>query len=111
VSRALQTSPIAPSGCWIRLLRQSHAALPIAGERNHERHKSQGSAVPRIERHGPLGSLAKGGEVAAKEVHSREFFPAHLAGRINLNGPPSGLARALQRFLPRIEPIEILQLV
>src|ERR1035438_10866050 len=90
-------------------LRQSHAALPIAGERNHDRHKSQGGALPRIERHGPLRSLAKGVEIATKEVHSREFFPAHLAGGINLNGSPGGLTRPLERFLPRIEPIEILQ--
>src|ERR1022692_4084629 len=32
-------------------LRQSHTALPIAGERNHDRHISQGGAVSRIERH------------------------------------------------------------
>src|ERR1019366_4561970 len=92
-------------------LRQSHTALPIAGERNHDRHISQGGAVSRIERHGPLRSLAKGGEIATKEVHSREFFPAQLAGRINLNGPPGGLTRALQRFLLRIEPVEIFKLV
>jgi hypothetical protein len=30
-------------------LRQSHAALPITGERNYDRHISQGGAVPRIE--------------------------------------------------------------
>ena len=61
-------------------LRQSHAALPIAGERNHGRHGGQDGAVPRIERHGPLRSLAKRGEIATKEVHIRELFPAHLAG-------------------------------
>src|ERR1019366_9706923 len=94
-----------------RSLRQSHAALPIAGECNHDRHPSQGGAVPRIERHGPLRSLAKGGEIAAKELRSREFSPSHLAGWINLDRPPGGLTRALQRFLPWIEPVEILQMV
>ncbi|HMD50767.1 MAG TPA: hypothetical protein VKG79_16765, partial [Bryobacteraceae bacterium] len=94
-----------------RPLRQSHAALPIAGERDHDRHIRQGSAIPRIERHGPLRSLAKGGEVAIKEVHRRKFFPTHLASRINLNRPPGGISGAIQRFLPWIEPIEILQLV
>lgn len=94
-----------------RSLRQSHAALPIAGKGNHDRHISQGAAVSRIERHGPLGSLAKRGKIATKELHGREFLPAHLAGGINLNGPPGSLPRALQRFLLWIEPIKILQLV
>jgi hypothetical protein len=34
-----------------------------------------------------LRSLAKRGEIATKEVHIRELFPAHLAGRINLKAP------------------------
>src|ERR1700683_1501870 len=94
-----------------RSLRQSDAALPIAGERNHDGQESTGGAVPRVERNGPLCILAERGEIASKEVHRREFFPTHLAGRINLDGSPGGLARALQRFLPRIEPIEILKQV
>src|ERR1022692_3582855 len=86
-----------------RSLGKRKAAFPIAGEPNHERHVGPGDAIARIERHGPLRSLAKCSEIAAKEVHSREFFPAHLAGRINLNGSPGGLPPALQWFLTRIE--------
>jgi len=78
-----------------RPLHQGHAALPIAGEPNHDRHGSHGRAVARIERHDPLGGLAERGEIAAKEVKIRELFPAHLAGRINLDGAPRGLPRAL----------------
>src|ERR1700755_1650113 len=55
------------------------AAVPFAGEGEHQRHVNQGGTVARIQRHGAVGGFAEGDEIAAEKLDGGEFFPAGLA--------------------------------
>src|SRR5580692_4282098 len=91
-----------------RSLHQSHAAFPLSGVCHHDSHISQGGAVARIERYGPIRGIAKGDEISTEEVHQGEELPAHLTGGIDLHGPPCRLPCPLDRSFQRIEAIAIL---